>query len=434
MRVRRLAGLTAVALILSGGCSLVTELDSLAPPESPAGDAAVTPEAAPGGFLLAATPAHVTLDPKDSTDVSIAITRGQGFVDIVDLTVNDVGKLTGLATSPATLTFTGDSPVSLHLVAAADAPTPQEGSITLLGIGRTTQKSFSTSFAVRVGSVLLDTTSSTTFSVPPWASSLSMKAWGAGGGSATGYSDSQPSYQPGGSGGWGGLAGAVFSGQGNATLTITVGAPGGSPSLGRAGGGGGGGHTLISSGANVLLVAGGGGGGGGAYGAFSQCYATPGASGSSGGGAGGNGPNSASTTAPGTGGDSSATAGASFRGGDGAAFGMNNRLVSDGGAPGGGAGGREFGCSPAQGGGGGGGSGYFGGGGGGAAGSKAGGGGGSGFVADGGLDAIAQSGAAIASDPDYKPGTATGGVCSPDGMAAGTPSTGGRVLIRASKP
>ena len=419
--------------VAAAACSLVTDLSPLG-----AKDAAVdAPVEAPSdGFALTASPSHVTGDPKDGYDVSIAIVRGASFTDIVDVTVNDIGGLKNITTNPLTMTFTGTTPVSLHIDIADTAPVPQDGTLTLLGIGRTTQKNATTTVGVRIGSVLLDTMKSTSLTVPPYASSLVIKAWGGGGGAGATTSGF------GGTGGGGGLAGGLFSVTPSGTLDVTVGQPGTFAQGGSNGSGGsGGGYTKVMQGATLLVVAGGG-GGGAQGGEDTSCVGFNGGNGLAGGGANAQtsqSNKSATTSAPGVAGDSNATAGAQFQGGDGAKPCTGNgckTLIADGGVPGGGRGGNLSGCLGAAGGGGGGG--YWGGGGGGvqsgSIGNGGGGGGGSGFVSDAGADVVQLVGsgpsAAGFTDPDYVQGPGNGGT------TQGTvyPANAGRVVIRLIKP
>jgi hypothetical protein len=419
-------GLAAVA---SASCSLATDLSGLGGDDASIIDA--TPEAASDSFVLTAKPAHVTLDPKDPFDIEIDIVRGASFTEIVDVTVNDVGGLSGIDMTPQQLTFTASDPVKLHLAVQATAPTPQDGTIKLVGISRMTQKSQPASFAVRVGSVLVDTQTSTTVTVPSYATSLTIKAWGAGGGAG----GSQTIYGAnnglavGGFGGGGGMSGAIFSGSPGASLVIVVGGAGTTY-----GGGSGGGFTSVALGTTPLLVAGGGGGGGQGHGDASYCNTLiTGGNGLAGGGANGQtSALSATITAGGAAGDSNATSGTLSQGGNGALpQGSCKFGCADGGAPGGGRAGAPNQCNNPGGGGGGGG--LYGGGGGASAG---GGGGGSGFVTDAGADVIQAAGsgasAAATSDPDYQAGSATGGAAKT--VNAAVAATPGRVIVRLSKP
>jgi len=416
-----------VLVAASGACSLATDLSLLG------GDASVDApvEAANDAFVLTASPTHVTLDPQDAIDVEIDIARGAAFSDIVDLTVNDVGGLSGITTTPATLTFTASTPVKLHLDVSATASTPQDGNITVLGIGRSTQKSMSVSFGVRVGTVLVDTQANATVPVPGYAKSVFIKAWGAGGGAGASptISSAQNVLAVGGHGGGGGMAGALFATPAGSSLDIIVGAQGTT-----GGGGAGGGYTTVSLGSTRLLVAGGGGGGGQGHGDATFCNTVIGGGDALAGG-GANAQTSARsgtvTTGGAAGDNNGAMPGTPLQGGS-ASPQTNSKTCVDGGAPGGGRSGALNPCGTSGGGGGGGG--WFGGGGGG---YGQGGGGGSGFVSDAGADVMQAAGTfnvpAATTDPDYRAGTATGGAANTD-ITPVIPATPGRVIVRLPKP
>jgi hypothetical protein len=412
----------------SAACSLVTDLSSLG-----AGDASV--EAPNDGFILTAKPGHVTLEPNDddSINVEIDITRGGAFSEIVDVTVNDVGGLSAVDMTPQQLTFAVSDPVNLHLAVHKNlTPSPQDGTVKLLGISRATQKSQTVTFGVRVGVVLVDTQANVKQPVPSYASSVSIKAWGAGGGAG----GSQVIYTAnntlavGGYGGGGGMSGGIFAMPSGSSLDIVVGAAGTT-----SGGGSGGGYTSVALGTTTLLIAGGGGGGGQGNADAQYCNTVlGGGNGLAGGGANAQpSSRSATTTNGGAAGDKNATAGTNLQGGNGS-LPVNSckNNCADGGAPGGGRAGAANQCG--NGGGGGGGGGLFGGGGGGV---TQGGGGGSGFVSDAGADVMQAAGsgpsAAATGDSDYKAGSATGGAANTDSTSA-VPATPGRVIVILPKP
>ena len=418
-----------------GACSLVTDLGSLGGTDASV-EASI--EAASDGFVLTASPTHVTRDPGDGIDISIGIVRGGTFNDIVDVTVNDVGGLSSVTTQPQTLTFTGTTPVSLHVDVDKQAKVPQDGVLTLLGIGRSTAKSATTSVGVRVGSVLVDTMTNANVTVPAYARSLTIKAWGAGGGPGMTTSNGQ-----GGAGGGGGFCGAAFSVLPSTPLTVVVGQPGITAKYGSAGSGGG--YTSVTLDKTLLLVAGAGGGGGEGGGTTdAYCTSVNGTNGFAGGGSDAQtNARSATQSAPGVAGDPNATAGAAFQGGNGAkpCTSSCTNVIADGGAPGGGNGGTlNSSCQGSAGGGGGGG--YFGGGGGGVLGSGSlfsgnGGGGGSGFVSDAGADVVQMKGSGLqaggATDPSYYAGPGNGGYPSVSGNPA-IPANAGRVVVILPKP
>ncbi len=196
-------------------------------------------------------------------------------------------------------------------------------------------------------------TGSTTFPVPTGCTSITVTAWGAGGGGFSGTNF----------GGGGGFAQATLAVTAGNTLTVLTGAGGGAAA--SFAGSGGGGASSVKNGATWLIAAGGGGG------------SSPSGPGGDGGGAsgvsksGGGGTNAAGGSAGVNG-----TVGSSGQGGNGANnSGSSNGAGATGGTGGGGNGGS--GTSNVNGGGGGGGGGYFGGGG---AAKTGGGGGGSGMV------------------------------------------------------
>lgn len=438
MRPRSLA-LLAPCLSAVAACSALFDLSDLAPTDSgdaqadAAGDATPDTRPADDSFTLTATPTHVTQDPGDSTDLAVTIARGSSFTDIVDVTVNDVGGLSGVQTSPATLTFLASAPLMLHLDVAASAKTPQDGTITLLGIARGSMKSATTSFGVRIGSALLDTTVNAAFVVPSFAQVVLIKAWGAGGGIGGSLSDTMNQSYPGGQGGGGGMASAWFAVKPGETLTVVAGTAGASANNG---GGGGGGYSAVLRGADELIVAGAGGGGGGASETTDvYCSVSNGRPGGAGGGGAAEAKlNAATKTMAGAAGGPNASPGGARQGGDGADGSKGSKIA--GGTPGGGAGNYIGYCAGAHGGGGGGG-GWLGGGGGGESvdlSTTAAGGGGSGYVSDAGTDATAfagnGAGAAAMSDPDYRAGTATGATS----LAKANVATPGHVVIRAAKP
>lgn len=414
--------------VASASCSLLTDLSALS------GDASVdAPIEAPNdGFILTTKPGHVTLDPTESFDVEIDITRGGSFQEIVDVTVQDVGGLSGVDMTPQPLTFTASDPTKLHLFAQQAAPT-HDATVKLVGISRLTQKSQTTTFGVRIGSKLVDTQTSMTQPIPSYASSVWIKAWGAGGGAG----GSQIIYSAnntlavGGFGGGGGMSGGIFATPSGSTLDIKVGTPGAT-----SGGGSGGGFTSVSLGTSLLLVAGGGGGGGQGHSDATYCNSVlGGGNGLAGGGANGQASSrSATLTSGGAAGDSNATAGTPSQGGNGSLPATNNCKYgcADGGVPGGGRAGTSGQCE--KGGGGGGGGGQWGGGGGGI---TQGGGGGSGFVSDAGADVIQAVGngssPAATGDPDYKAGSATGGAANTDTSSA-VAATPGHVIVYLPKP
>ncbi len=103
-------------------------------------------------------------------------------------------------------------------------------------------------------------TSGTSWTVPNWVTSITVKTWGAGGGGG----GSSSSYN-GGAGAGAGFAQATISVTPGETLTIKVGGggSGGKYNTYYAGGGGGGGYSGVFRSSTALIIAAGGGGGGG---------------------------------------------------------------------------------------------------------------------------------------------------------------------------
>ena len=243
-------------------------------------------------------------------------------------------------------------------------------------------------------------TTPTDFVVPSGVTSITVKAWGAGGGGA--YS-TQSAY-----GGGGGFAQSTLSVSSGQTYKVAVGSGGAWASDGVGAGGRGGGYsgvflTSITQ-ANAKVIAGGGGGGtysgsanGGAGGGTNGVAGSAGSTGVCAGpaSAGGGGTQSAGGTA-----GTSATAGSALTGGAAASTG----------------------CAA----GGEGGSGYYGGGGGGIGG---GGGGGSGYVTGTSTTNTAGSGSSVANsaDSDYSANKGNGG-------AAGSNGQNGYVVISYNAP
>jgi hypothetical protein len=253
-----------------------------------------------------------------------------------------------------------------------------------------------------------------TFTVPAWVTTVSIRAYGAGGGSGG------LRQGVGAQGGGGGFARGDFAVTPGQTLYVVVG-QGGHGGVGGDNqncGGGGGGYSGVFTGstpsqANALVIAGGGGGGqdgganttglGAAGGGTSAAASSPG---------GGGGTQSAGGAAYGSG-----VAGSSLAGGNGSSN-----------APGGGTnawggGGRGGGSSMSPGGGGGGG-GYFGGGGGTYGGG--GGGGGSNFVAAAGANVLHVAGSGLTAATDTNSDSCKSSADLGNGGASGNPTNQGR--------
>jgi hypothetical protein len=110
--------------------------------------------------------------------------------------------------------------------------------------------------------LVYNTAGTSTFTVPTGITSITVKAWGAGGGGGTGSGGTGS----GGAGGGGGYVTSTLTGlTGGTNLTVTVGS-GGTTVAAASNGGNGGGFSAVLNGATYLIQAGGGGGGGGTYG------------------------------------------------------------------------------------------------------------------------------------------------------------------------
>ena len=281
-----------------------------------------------------------------------------------------------------------------------------------------------------VGATSSTTPGAYSFAVPAGVTSITVKAWGAGGGSGGSVTASVS-----GDGGGGGFAQSTVFVTPGETLTVYVGGGGGgAPCDDGAYGGGGGGWSGIKRSGTSLVVGGGGGGGGGAW----DVYA--GGSGGGGGGNSGDGQGGEGNFAGGGGGggtQSAAGAGGlglfpdrdgddgdgQYGGRGGFNLGIGGIYGANGGADGGGNG--DF----YDAGGGGGGGGYYGGGGGGGGGDDSGayggGGGGSGYGAINTQASGATS--ANAGDSDYEGGAGQGGAGVTDSV--GNDGADGRVVI-----
>jgi sugar lactone lactonase YvrE len=290
----------------------------------------------------------------------------------------------------------------------------------------------------------------TTFSVPSDITSITIKAWGAGGGSA---GSGSASGSNGAAGGGGGFAEDTVTVTPGASLSVLVGGGGVGGAVSgcvQASGGGGGGYSGVhdASYSYYVIAPGGGGGGsgsdsssedggpGGAGGGATGTNGTDGQAGFSAAGTGGGGGTPTSGGAGGSGGGTGGDAsdGASNMGGTGG----QNGTTCAGGAGGTIGGGTGGGADSTKGGGGGGGGGGYYGGGGGEAGADStielpagGGGGGSAYVT--GTNTIVTAGsdttAANNSDSDYVSGTGNGADTVTARHAAGSTGNDGLVVF-----
>jgi len=367
----------------------------------------ITTEAPPAqGFTIALAPSHVVADPGDS-NIAIAITvnRAVGFNDDVAFTITPPAHVTA---TNAVDTGNGGTKSSFSINVDGTMPL---GTAQLTVTAANPTKTFvqNATLDILVGT-LADLGDAGTFTVPSWATSLTIKAWGAGGGATCQncQGGNTSGVAQGGGGGFSSGTVAVTPGSQLVIITGTGGAAGFNTGAdagicpGKFSGAGGGGFTAVQvKGGSYLVIAGGGGGtsyysgngagGGGATGESSidpydaGCYAGGGSQ--SGGGS--------DTSACGNKGE----AGASLQGGNG--YSTCVGPVAAGGLPGGGSGG--FGSILGNSGGGGG---FFGGAGGGELSSSffgTAGGGGSGHVASDAGTLVTASGPTPAgtSDPDF---------------------------------
>ena len=429
MRSGRPLRVAGAALLLSAAfvaaCSLLTNLDGLAPADRDASTSDALGEAAPaGGFTLALTPAHVTADPGDApTTVIVTVTRGAGFTERVLFQVT--GGVTGAsATTPPDVDVNATTSSFTVAVQPGAVVDYVERDFVVRGTSTGGTTAPVAHLWLRIGS-LLAAGDGGVIVVPDFAYAVDVKAWGAGG--SGGGATTNP-VTVGGAGGAGGFASARFAVTPKSTLYAVTGTGGPLP-CSQCGGGGGGFSGLRDTTNAYWLIAGGGGGGGnspsftGAGGEGGGATAKPGTGCAPGAGA--------TQITAGVGGKcngaTAAADGSSLSGGD------ARNPTGSAGVPGGARGGGSAG-------GGGGGGGYFGGGGGGSDNtSSGGGGGGSGHVLDGGTAAILATGGLsippATTDPDYVAGVATGGVGGNGTInVPATAGASGRVVVRLAKP
>lgn len=476
----RMRGSLALRVIFGAGitatfaaCALFSSLDDFqggAPDAStdaalasdssaPVTDAAVFPDAGPPpatGFTLAVLPTHITEDPGDTFPVDVSISRAASFNDAVTITLNGLP----IGATASALVIPGNSSTGSFSLVYAAGSTVTNSDVTLMVVGANGTGAFSASadLAFRRGSLLApDGNDAGTYTMPPFATGITAKLWGAGGGGSDGDGNGAYAPAPGGGGGFVSGSFAVTPGE---TLAFVLGAGG----QGGIGGSGGGGFSELLRGTKILAIAGGGGGGGSSSGAYNS------GSGSGGGGAGGglngqtapsvtlfdidsNGDNTSISGGGGgqqaIGGDagvafldagyrvaSGGSCGASLQGGSA----LNESTVRAGGVPGGGNGAMNTIASSCGGGGGGGG--YFGGGSGAdeptvstATSWFTGGGGGSGYLDPSATNTVLTTGSgrtcANAADPDFIATTCGGGPLTGVGVSYGG---AGLVVVRLSRP
>lgn len=294
-----------------------------------------------------------------------------------------------------------------------------------LGTYNGTYNNVSGGGGTEASSTVFTSAGSESWTVPDGVTSVTVKAWGAGGAGGSDFEAGTP-----GNGGGGGYIEGTIDVTASENLTVYVGG-GGTVDTGSSDGGGGGGYSGVFRAANPLFVAGAGGGGG-----APDAGKNGGNGGAGGGESGADGTNGTDGTGLGTGGTQSAGGtggpgassengenGSSLAGGDGGQTGG-----STGGTNGGGSGGIDV---IGGDGGGGGGAGYFGGGGGGLEGGGGGGGGGSSWATSTASATTTSSGsgttAANTGDPDYAGSAGQGG-------GSATVGGDGRVVINYDVP
>ncbi|MFN3692835.1 MAG: DUF2341 domain-containing protein [Candidatus Paceibacteria bacterium] len=159
----------------------------------------------------------------------------------------------GLTVSGSAFEYDQSTLVATGTVAIAVNGVLQSGKTAQIAVGTTTQQ------------MVYSTAGTSTFTVPPGVTNVTVKAWGAGGGAGGGGTQ-----YAGATGGGGGFVGGTLTTIPGENLTIHVGGGGGGGVTGAPpGGGGGGGATSVMRASTPLFVAGAGGGGGSVAGGIS---------------------------------------------------------------------------------------------------------------------------------------------------------------------
>ncbi len=245
------AGVALAHCVGSGddGTSVDSGIDSTQPSDA-GNDVASIPDA---GFTLTLVPGHVTEDPGDTLPVTINVNRAQGFNDAVTFTL----------TTPPNLTTTQPAPAGATSLFYVTAPADAGAGDYQIGVTGTNGSLVeNVSLGVHIGS-LLAIEDGGVLTVPSFATSLEVKAWGAGGGAGPGGCNFQ--FDSGGGGGVGGYASAVVP-VAPGVYAVVVGGGGAYNATCEGSGGGGGGYSgLFAIDGGPLLVAGGGGGGSGVW-------------------------------------------------------------------------------------------------------------------------------------------------------------------------
>ncbi len=79
----RAVSLGFTLLASASACSLLTDLSSIGDGAADATADVSVIDAPTNGFVLSATPAHLTMDPGDSFPIAVTITRGSQFSGLV---------------------------------------------------------------------------------------------------------------------------------------------------------------------------------------------------------------------------------------------------------------------------------------------------------------------------------------------------------------
>lgn len=390
------------------------------------------------GFTISLQDSHITADPDDTVGNTINLQRAPSFSDTVGFTITNLPAEVMVTVAPPDIPGMSLFTSSEFDLIVGNA-TPGDYVITVTGQSKPSGAfTASATFGLHIGSLLQPGDAG--YVVPSFATSVIMKAWGAGGGGGSGYTMCAGLGAP---GGGGGFAGGVFPVTPLSTLVPIVGS--GGEGGGRCAtngwwGGGGGGFTALQlqGASDYMLVAGGGGGGAAAMLIGFGGGAGGGLAGGSGYGncVGFGGSQDAGGVALDAGCASVGNNGSTYQGGAGFSNGCTTNAAA-GGEPGGGGGGVVAVANCAGQGGGGGGGGYYGGAGGGPGGS---GGGGSGWLppdAGGQLVAGDHSTPANTTDSDYVLCPVNTGVGGDGGVAdgsAGSPGGNGCVIVRLTKP
>ena len=183
------------------------------------------------GFTMTLSPLHVTADVGDpAATVSINVLRASGFTDDVSFTITPPG---GVTASTAPDTGNGGNSSSFTLTVGSGA-SMGEADVSVTGQNPSKSSVVTQHLGLRIGSALDVSTGVVT--IPSYATSVTVKAWGAGGGSSFTYSGGYPSL-----GGAGGYATFVLTVVGGEQLAARVGTGGGAGPSDFSGAGGGGG-------------------------------------------------------------------------------------------------------------------------------------------------------------------------------------------------